>query len=220
MTILTPKQALVLQIIQQFWQNKNHSPSLGELQKLFQKNGLPAKSKRSVVQYLEVLEKKGYLSRGNTERSINIISPQTSENFADLAILGTANAGSPVNFAEENICGYLKVSQEITRRKQNVFALEVRGDSMNKCQVEGKYIEDGDYVVIEHNPSQITNNDVVLAVIDQCATIKKIKTNLLGDIVLTPVSNNPMHQPIYLHQNDLFFINGKVINVLKSTKNL
>jgi SOS regulatory protein LexA len=221
MHLLTTKQEQVLNLIKDFWQKENKSPSLSELQNLLIKEGLKAKSKRSVVQYLDSLEKKGLITRNNPNRSVFLV--ENLKKFNDLVkipLYGEANAGNPLVFAEDNIQGFLKVSKKLLRKIENLFALKISGDSMNKCQIDKKFIEDGDYVIVDKNNNNFFNNDIVLAIVEGCATIKKLKKTLLGEIVLLPESNNPKHQPIYIHNTDSFFLNGKVVNILKSPKNL
>ncbi len=220
MEIITKNQEKVLQILKNFIQKHNYSPTLGELQNLLIERSINAKSKRSVVQYLESLEQKGYISRSSEERSIKLTNAQNTESCIDIPIIGTTNAGSPSVFAEENVRGFLKISKKLLRSIQNIFALEVEGDSMNKARIDGKYIEDGDYVVVDKSIQSPLNNDIVLAIVDGCATIKRFKQTTFGEIILLPDSMNPIHRPIYIDASDSFFINGKVINVLKAAKNL
>ena len=220
MEILTYKQEKVLQILKDFIHRSLSPPTLSELQEAILSAGMNAKSKRSVVQFLESLEKKGYITRSSHERGIHIVSAQESENFIDIPIMGTANAGAALVFAEENIQGFIKTSKKLLKSVQNVFALQISGDSMNKCNVDRKYIEDGDYVVVDKSIQSFSNNDIVLAIVEGCATIKKFKKTMLGEIMLLPDSSNPVHQAIYIHESDSFFLNGRVINILKNPKNI
>jgi len=220
MQILTQKQEKVLQILKTCIGSTKKAPSLSELQERLRESGMNAKSKRSVVQYLEALEQKGIITRSSEERGIKIVGPKNTEDFIDIPLMGTANAGAALVFAEENIRGFLKISKKLLRSIQNVFALEISGDSMNRAKIENKFIEDGDYVVIDRTVADPRNNDIVLAIVDGCATIKRLKKSMFGEVVLAPDSANPVHQPIYIHESDSFHLNGKVINVLKNPKNI
>ena len=220
MQLLTEKQNLVLSIIKNYISSNDQAPTLHELQELLNENKLPLKTRRSVVQYLEALEKKGYILRSTEARGIKIIVKQETDNFIDIPIMGTANAGTALCFADEQTEGFLKSSKKLLSSHNNVFALKISGDSMNQCKVDNKFIEDSDYVVIDKNTSHFNNNDIVLAIIDGCATVKKLKKTMFGEIVLIPESNNPIHKPIYIHENDNFSINGKIISVFKSAKNI
>lgn len=220
MQTLSSKQNMVLQILKDYIESFQKAPSISELQSILIEKGMHAKSKRSVVQYLESLESKGFITRNSEDRGIQVLGIHHSESFVDLPIYGEANAGAAQVFAEENIQGFLKVSKKLLKSTQNIFALKIAGDSMNQCQIEHKYIEDGDFVVVDKAAHLLKNNDIILAIVDGCATVKKFTQTMWGEIILMPESANPSHQPIYIHESDSFFMNGRVINVLKNTKNL
>src|SRR6185369_2855007 len=95
-----------------------------------------------------------------------------------------------------------------------LYALKVDGSSMNRAQVDGKTIEDGDFVIVDSKDKNATTNDVVLALIDNKATIKRmIDDKVNGQIVLKADSSYD-YEPIYLHPDDDFYISGKVVGVV------
>jgi SOS-response transcriptional repressor LexA len=65
--MLTPKQQRVLDTLQHYIEMHGESPTLEELQWL-----LGVKSKHSVVQFLDYLERKGFIRRGRGYRSIKL----------------------------------------------------------------------------------------------------------------------------------------------------
>jgi SOS-response transcriptional repressor LexA len=89
---------------------------------------------------------------------------------------------------------------------------------MNKASIgeSKKNIEDGDYVLVDRSKVKPQTGDVVLAVVNGGATIKKFtddtKTN--NQIILSPLSTHS-HSPIYIHEDDGFLVNGKVVEVVK-----
>ena len=86
---------------------------------------------------------------------------------------------------------------------------------MNRAEINGKKIADGDYVIIDSEDKNVSTDDVVLAVIDDRATIKRlIHDRANGQIVLLADSSFD-YAPIYLHPNDDFIISGKAIAVIK-----
>jgi len=88
------------------------------------------------------------------------------------------------------------------------------GDSMNESE-----INDGDYVVFEkYENNEDLNNQVVVAVINGMATIKKYRKLKKGMIGLFPHSSNKVHQPIYLDQSDQILIVGIFRKVLPGVK--
>ncbi|MCD5375167.1 hypothetical protein LR010_01805 [Candidatus Gracilibacteria bacterium] len=206
--MLTEKQQHVLDVITDFTERYGKSPTIEEL-----KNLLHQKSKRGVTQYLEVLEKKGFLSRGEGYRSIrlgNAIGMQTTMN---IPILGYANAGTPLAIAESNDYGTLPISKNIlSGTGENYFVLRVSGTSMNQCEVNGKTLDNGSYVLIKKDEPSLNESDAFLFLVDGGATLKKYKKQ--GDnIFLLPKSSEEHHTPIILSKDDDVRSNGKVVDV-------
>lgn len=206
--MLTEKQQHVLDVITDFTSRYGKSPTIEEL-----KNLLHQKSKRGVTQYLEVLEKKWFLSRWDWYRWIrlgNAIGMQTTMN---IPILGYANAGTPLAVAEANDYGTLPISKNIlTWDGQNYFVLRISGTSMNECEVNGKVLDNGSYVLIKKDEISLNEQDPFLFLVDGWATLKKYKKQ--GDnIFLLPKSSDEHHTPIILSQQDDVRANGKVVDV-------
>jgi len=206
---LTERQEKVLRIIRNFFLDNGYAPSLTELQTL-----LDISTKRGVVSHLEALEKKGYIIRTSEPRGIQIVSEgeEIYEYLIGIPILGYANAGTPMIPADEQNLGLLQVDRELVGKKKNLFGLIIKGDSMNEKLVGEKNLKEGDYLVVQRD-SSFEDDDVVVAIVDGCATVKSIKKEK-DMVILYPQSNNPIHKPIYLDKNSDSMINGKVIMVL------
>lgn len=208
---LTSKQDKVLRVIRDFYFENGKAPSLSELQGM-----LSISTKRGVVSHLEALEKKGFIIRTSEPRGIHIVDESENEMVYEylvgIPILGYANAGTPLVLAEEQNLGILQLDRSLIGRKERLFALIVKGDSMNMRQIEGKNIEEGQYIVVQKD-AEYEDGDVVLAIVDGSATVKNIKRDK-DMVILYPQSNNPIHKPIYLDINTNSLINGKVIKVL------
>jgi SOS regulatory protein LexA len=202
----------VLQAIKRFLTENGKVPTVRELQDETRKLGLKLKSLRSFFIYLNELERKGYIQRSSEERGITL-KGVNKDSFADVPVLGMANAGTALMFADEYVEGYLKVSKRIVR-DLDVFAVQISGTSMNRAKVKGKTIEDGDFVLVDKD-AECGNGDKVLVVIDGLATVKTYRTVDGKNIALVPESSDPKHRPIFLTAEDNFVINGKVIDVLK-----
>jgi repressor LexA len=216
MELLNPKEKIVLEAITNFQRRENKIPTVRELQEEVKHMGLNFKSSRSIFLYLSSLEKKGVIRRKGMARGIKI---KSSEGFIDVPILGSANAGTPTIFAEENVEGFLKISKRFMGERK-LFAIKISGTSMNSAEINGKKIESGDYAIIDPSIKNFVNNDKVLAVLDGLATVKiyrKIKKDL---IALFPSSTDQTHKPIYITPQDDFIINGKVVDVLKGETSL
>lgn len=86
---------------------------------------------------------------------------------------------------------------------------------MNRAEIGNRKIEDGDFVIVDSQKRSVTSGEVVLAVIDGRATIKRfIDDRANGQIVLMADSSFD-YAPIYLHPDDDFHISGKAIAVIK-----
>jgi repressor LexA len=219
MQLLTPKQKIVLQAIKDFLAENGTMPTVRELQDQSGKLGLKLKSLRSFFIYLNELEAKGYIERTSEDRGIKLTGV-TDESFLSVPVFGMANAGAATMFADQYIEGYLKVSRRMvkTRAKSEVFAIQVSGTSMNKARVNGKTIQNGDFILVDASYKHYNTGDRVLVVIDGLATVKTFRTVDGRNIALLPESTDKKHQPIFLTPEDDFVINGKVIDVLKMGK--
>lgn len=212
-TILTTKQEQVLRVIRDFFLRFGYAPSLTELQELLQ-----ISTKRGVVGHLIALEKKGYIIRTSEPRGIQILENGEEEPVFEyligIPILGYANAGTPLVSSEEENLGILKLDPSLVGKKDNLFGLIIKGDSMNMKNIEGQKLEDGNYLIVQKD-SEVMSGDTVVAIIDGGATVKNIKIE--DDmIILYPESSNPIHKPIYLDKNSDSLINGKVIRALSN----
>ena len=217
--MITKKQKEILDFLNTYSKNKGYAPSLDEIRAHFK-----LASVSTAHYYVDKLEKEGYLEKiSNQPRSIKIYSdkviktiiPKKIESFS-VPILGSANAGPATIFAEGNISGYLRISRNDLNRKNGVFALRVEGDSMNKAKINGKNLEEGDFVLIDSEYKNPKNDDYVLSVIDGCANLKKFERDAkTGTIRLLSESKNPKHKPIYVSSEDDFMVNGKIIAVVK-----
>jgi len=208
---LTERQEEVLKIIRDFFLDYSYAPSLTELQSMLKIN-----TKRGVVSHLEALEKKGYIIRTSEPRGIQVVNDNDEEEVYEylvgIPILGYANAGTPMVLAQEQNMGILQVDKTLLKNKKDLFGLIVKGDSMNMRSIDGKSLEEGHYLVVQKN-AQYEDGDVVVAIVDGCATVKNIKREK-DLVILYPKSSNPIHKPIYLDSSSNSMINGKVVKVL------
>ncbi len=197
--------------------------TLREMAKLI---GMPSESPQKIKHHLLQLQKKGFISIDRVKglMATSSSTPGWAKGLLDktaklfsIPIVGTANCGPATIFAEPNFEGFLKISSKLTGRSKPVglFAIKADGSSMNRARINGKSIEDGDYVIIDSQRKDPKTGDVVLAIIDNNATVKRfIDDRQNGQIVLKADSSFD-YAPIYLHPDDSFDINGKAIEVIK-----
>jgi repressor LexA len=183
-------------------------------------------SPQKIKHHLYQLEKRGLIRVDKPRKRIQkakrgwVTSLLTNARLLSIPILGSANAGPATIFAEANIEGYLKISSTFFggRSNRKLFALKVSGPSMNRAEIYQKRIEEGDYVIIDSEDRSPQNGDIVLSVIDGTANIKRFHRDARNkEIALVSDSTHDL-PPIYLHEDDDFMINGKVVQVVKKPK--
>ena len=152
------------------------------------------------------------ISRGFNLKSVKSL-------FYSLPIVGMANCGPATVFADERIEGYLKVSAKmLPRKKQDLYILIAEGPSMNKAEVrEGITIENGDFVVIDSSNRNPKDNDIVVAVIDGMAMIKRYKEDRKHNRIVLESESTEIFMPIFIDEGDDFLISGKVVDVIKKS---
>lgn len=157
------------------------------------------KSTSSVHAILNTLEDQGYISRSaGTSRSIKIEGISTP---IQIPVVGRVTAGIPI-LAVEQIDEYIPFSADLANGR-NLFALRVVGESMKLCG-----ILDGDMVICEQT-SAAENGEIVVAMIDNEATVKRFFKED-GHIRLQP--ENPDFEPII---SDNVVLLGKVIALIR-----
>jgi SOS-response transcriptional repressor LexA len=130
-------------------------------------------------------------------------------------VLGVANCGTPLSFADEHIEGYLKISKTLLKKSKDIFAVRASGSSMNRANIEGQNIEDGDFVIIDPQDKEPVKNRYILSIIDGLANIKKLYINQKNSQWILASESNEIHSDIYIHPNDSYMIGGRVIRVIK-----
>lgn len=192
--------------------------SLREIGKLIGQNNQPQKIKHHLLQ----LEKNGLLAINRSAQTIAKTKPGSIGNTKLVAIpvLGSANCGPATIYADQNIEGYLRISGRLLTRKKDIFAIKTSGYSMNKANINGESIEDGDYVLVDPKYNMIKNGDYVLAVIDGVATIKRYFKDAANQRIILLAESSASFSPIFIHFQEAsnFLVNGKIIQVIKKPK--
>lgn len=183
-------------------------------------------SPQKIKHHLNQLEKRGLIRVDKqagiikkTERG-SVTSLLKGAHLLAVPILGAANAGPANRIAESNIEGYLRISSTFVGRsaKHKLFALKVDGPSMNRAQVDDKRIENGDYVIIDSEDRNAKEGDIVLSIIDGMANIKRFHWDKKNKQIALISQSTHDFPPIYVHEDDDFVINGKVLQVIKKPK--
>ncbi|MBY0539351.1 hypothetical protein K2P56_02875 [Patescibacteria group bacterium] len=191
--------------------------SLRQIAKLIDADGRP-----QIVKYhLRELEKAGLIQLNLESGVIKPVKRGLVNNikklFYSLPIVGSANCGPATIFADERIEGYLKVSAKmLPHRKQDLYVLVADGPSMNQAEVhKGVTIEDGDFVVVDKSQTSPKSGDIVVAVIDGMATIKRYREDKKNNRIVLEAQSTEKYLPIFIHEGDDFVVSGKVVDVIK-----
>lgn len=198
---LTKRQQLILEFILDYVQKEGYPPSIREIGSHFAIGSL-----RGVTVHLDALERKGYISRSNTPRSIKVVHPSftNTNRVVMLPLVGSIAAGAPIA-AQEHVEDMVPVPSEMVRNHENAFVLRVKGDSMI-----GEGILPHDLVVVRPQQSAM-QNELVAVLLGEEATVKRI--NFSGNGVrLMP--SNPAYEPIEVEQEDARVI-GKIVGLLR-----
>jgi len=179
-------------------------------------------SAQKIKHHLEQLEKRGLVLIDRHRRTIRRIDQglDRKTGIVQVPIFGAANCGPAERVADQFIEGYLSISSRILPKIRGLFAIRAVGHSMNKANVDGEKIEDGDYVLIDGEDITPRDGDYVLSVIGGVANIKKFrKDKKRGHVILMSESTGDF-PPIYLDPKDVsdYIINGKVVRVIKKPK--
>jgi len=222
---LTSKQQEIYDYIKEYVIDRGYPPTVRDIG-----SAVNLSSPASVHSQLEKLENKGYIIRDKTKpRAIEIVEDKAdrankygdkysdnyndkNNNYADdiqkevvsVPVIGSVAAGSPL-FAEENIEDFFPIPAEYLGSK-TTFMLKVRGDSMINIG-----IFDGDTIIVEQCQTA-SNGDVVVALIDDSATVKTFYKEK-GHIRLQP--ENDDYEPII---TDNCTILGKYIGLVRMVR--
>lgn len=200
---ISKKQSEILEYIKNEILNRGFPPSVREICE-----AVELKSTSSVHSHLETLEKNGYIRRDPTKpRAIEIVDDNFNlvrRETINVPIIGKVAAGQPL-LAVENVEGYFPIPSEFMPNNKT-FMLVVQGDSMINAG-----IFNGDYVIVEQQPTA-QNGEKVVALVDDSATIKTFYKEK-DRIRLQPENDNM--EPIYVGADQYFQILGKIIGVFR-----
>lgn len=182
---LTPKQKEVLDFIVAFLAEKGYPPSFREIA-----SGLDLASPSTVHVHIQALRLRGFLRGGASSRDLEPTDKAVRwGRSVILPLAGLITAGLPIEAVEERET--VAVPVDLAPDSANSYVLRVKGESMIE---DG--IFDGDYVVVERNPSP-KNGDVVVALLDNAyATLKRFYRE--RDRIRLQPANSTM-KPIYCH---------------------
>ena len=194
------KQTQIYNFLIEFTKSKGYPPSVREICE-----AVSLKSTSTVHGHLKRLEKKGLIYRDPTKpRALEIVELSNEEKeLIDIPIVGKVTAGMPI-LATENIEDMFQMPINYVKHNNDLFILKVTGDSMIEAG-----ILDGDLAIIEQK-NVATNGDIVVALIENEATIKRFfKENEF--IRLQPENKN--YEPIIVEDCSIL---GKLVGIYRA----
>jgi repressor LexA len=207
---LSARQEAILEFIAEFFDEQGFPPTIREI-------GTACNiSSTSVVNYnLDKLEREGYLTRSReVSRGLRLTGPLAAPGLVRVPLVGRIVAGepAPVPAGDFGILGAdeaIEVTRDIVAESDDLFALEVKGDSMID-----ELIKDGDIVIMRPHLNWRNGDTVAVWLTDkEETTLKRIYKEKGGRIRLQPA--NPTMEPIYIDDPASVQVQGRVVAVVR-----
>jgi len=201
---LSDKQSRIIDFLHRFFHERGYPPTIRDIQ-----NGCQISS-TSVVEYnLRILEREGHIRR---VREISRGIELGARRVVRVPIIGHIAAGEPIPVPTSDSWNMeelesLELTEELTRGKEGVYALKVKGTSMIDA-----LIGDGDMVLMQQ-VATAENGEMVAVWLkrEREATLKRFYLES-GRVRLQPA--NEEMAPIYADPENVA-IQGKVIGVIR-----
>ncbi len=199
---ITDRQKELLQFIVNQIREYSMPPSISEMATY-----LKVKSKNAVAKLLDSLEEQGFIKTNGKARGIevlNALGESLVKGLVAVPLVGNVQAGSP-HLAEEQIEEWINLPQTMIKGRRDVFLLRVRGDSM----INAGIFEDD--LVIVRPTKDVKNNDIVVALLHDEATVKRF-IQIKNRAYLK--AENPDYKNIYPKEE--WMVQGKVVGVIRN----
>lgn len=210
---LSKRQKAMLAFIEEFTLDNGYPPTIREIGEACD---IPS---TSVVNYnLNRLQERGHLERNQkVSRGLRLTRPQQETNSLGLIrvpVLGRIVASAPAPVPGSDFSYYseedtLEVTSDIVSPDENLFALQVQGDSMVDAM-----INDGDYVIMKPWPTPSNGDMVAVWLVDKEETTLKRFYLENGRVRLQP--ENSAMAPIYIDDPSTVQIQGRVVAVVRT----
>ena len=210
MKTLFSKRQHIIDFIRQFLADRGYPPTIRDIV-----SGCGISS-TSVVDYnLNILEKAGYIRRHRgVSRGIELLARLSVPGQRyQVPIIGQIAAGEPIPVPTPDTWDIvassetLEVPEDLTRGRDGVYALKVKGSSMVDA-----LINDGDIVLMQYvNAVENGETAAIWLRAEKEVTLKKVYSEP-GRVRLQPA--NSQMQPIYVEPDNVE-IQGRVIAVIR-----
>jgi repressor LexA len=206
---LSDRQREILNFIQSYLDENSYPPAIRDIAA-----GCGISSTSVTAFHLKKLEEKGYLRRRpDISRGIELVNPGDRED-ASIPLIGAIVAGAPApvpsadTWSELGSADYIKVPRALVSGTDGLYALRVKGDSMQDA-----LISNGDIVIMES--ASIVENGQTAAIWlknEKEITLKKVFQEN-EQVRLQPANKN---YKAIVTDADNVEIQGKVIAVLRN----
>ncbi|MBE0481166.1 MAG: repressor LexA [Dehalococcoidia bacterium] len=204
---LSLKQRRILAFLRQFREEKDYPPTIRDI---VRGCGI---SSTSVVDYnLNVLEREGYIRRDReVSRGIEVLDRERSR-VVRVPLIGCIAAGEPMPVPTSDTWELepletIEVSSDLTRDRDWVYALRVKGTSMIDA-----LISDGDIVIMQQ-ANTAGDGDMVAAWLKNEGEITLKKLYREADRVRLQPANSQM-KPIFTEAGNVE-VQGRVVGVIR-----
>ena len=201
---LTPRQAQILEMIQEFIAETGMPPTRADIA-----NELGFKSANAAEEHLRALQKKGVLDLiPGASRGIQLKDSLREQ--MGLPLVGRVAAGSPI-LAQEHIETHYKIDPALFSPKPH-YLLRVHGMSMKDAG-----ILDGDLVAVHRTP-EVRSRQIIVARLDDEVTVKRFRQD--GSVIwLLPENEDFEPIKVDLAEQDMV-IEGVVVGVIRDDLSL
>ena len=207
---LSAKRRQIVDFILQFMEEKGYPPTVRDIQ-----SGCGISSTSVVDYHLKILEKEGHIRRDpEVSRGIELLGRASALTAkVQIPVIGQIAAGEPIPVPGSDTwdaaagADFLEVTADLTRGRQDIYALKVKGMSMIDA-----LINDGDMVLMQY--ANTVDNGEMAAVwlkAEKEVTLKRIYMEP-GRVRLQPA--NSQMQPLYADPENVE-IQGRVIAVIR-----
>ena len=208
---LSERQQRIYEFIMKFSRDKGRPPTIREI------GSHVGISSTSVVNYnLNILVREGMLQREKeVSRGLRVVTNGVksivgeASSFVQIPLLGKIAAGHPIPVLEGAYDGsdYVSLTRELVPDQENLFALQVKGNSMIDA-----LINDGDIVIMKKQEGAQNGDMVAVWLKDEKETTLKKIYREKNRIRLQPM--NPTMKPFYQDPRNVE-VQGKVVLVIR-----
>ena len=131
------------------------------------------------------------------------LSEAYDDKYLEVPVYGKVTAGMPITAIQQTDCDTFPLPMDFAKNK-NIFMLKVSGESMINAA-----ILDGDYIIVEQQPTAM-NGDIVVALVNENEATVKTFYKEKGHFRLQP--ENDTMEPIIVDEVSII---GKVVGVFR-----